>query len=102
MNQARIDSFMEALTNVAIGFIINFVANWFILPLFLGIEPDVGTFAVIGIAYTLISVARSYAIRRAFNGKSVWRAMRDGWWNLRQRYRRCQCVWCLRERYDNR
>ena len=73
--QSRIDSFMEALTNVAIGFGINFVANWIILPWYFGIEADVGSFAVLGVIYTFISIARSYVIRRAFNGQTVWEAL---------------------------
>lgn len=76
MKQSRLDSLMEAVTNVVIGFLINFVANWLLLPLFLGVTPDMGTFAVLGAAYTAISVARSYAIRRAFNGRTVWQAFR--------------------------
>jgi len=73
--QTRIDSFMEALTNVAIGFAINFVANWLILPAYFDIEPDLASFAGLGIIYTFISIARSYIIRRAFNGQTVWAAI---------------------------
>ena len=73
--QSRIDSLMEAVVNVAIGFLINFIANWFLLPLILGVSPDLGTFALLGVAYTAISVARSYLIRRAFNGQTVWEAL---------------------------
>jgi len=76
--QTRIDSFMEALTNVAVGFVINLLANLVILPLMLGVEPDLGAFALIGIAYTLVSVGRSYLIRRLFNGRSVWTAIKNG------------------------
>ena len=32
--QSRVESFVEAWINVAIGFWINFAANYFILPLF--------------------------------------------------------------------
>lgn len=73
--QSRIDSFMEALVNVAIGFGINFLANWLILPWYFGIEPDLGSFALLGVIYTFISIARSYVIRRAFNGQTVWEAL---------------------------
>lgn len=76
MSQTRTDSFMEALCNVAVGFAINFTANWFILPAFLGIEPEVGTFFAMGVVYTFISVGRSYVLRRAFNGRSVWQAIK--------------------------
>lgn len=66
---------MEALVNVAIGFGINFAANWLILPWWFGVEPDLGSFALLGVIYTGISIARSYVIRRAFNGQTVWEAI---------------------------
>lgn len=76
MKQSRVDSFMEAVTNVLIGFGINFIANWLILPGYFDIEPDLGSFAVLGMIYTLVSVARTYVIRRAFNGRTVWQAIK--------------------------
>lgn len=83
--QSRIDSLMEALTNVLIGFTINFIANAVILPWYLGVPFSWGGFAVLGLLYTCISVARSYLIRRAFNGRTVWQAIKDRWfwhrWN---------------------
>lgn len=75
MNQARIDSFMESLTNVAIGFGINFAANVLILPAVLGVPVDFTALGLIGLLYTIISVVRSYTIRRVFNGRPVWQAI---------------------------
>jgi hypothetical protein len=66
MNQSRLGSLIEALFNVAIGFAINFVANMAILPL-IGFHITPGQNLFIGVLYTLISVARSYVIRRWFN-----------------------------------
>ena len=77
MKQSRIDSLMEAFTNVLIGFAINLVANWLILPWFFGIEPDVARFAALGAIYTAVSIARSYVIRRAFDGRTVWQAAKS-------------------------
>lgn len=74
--QSRVDSLMEALTNVLIGFLINFVANIVVLPLMLGVPADAGTFAVLGIVYTVISVGRTYVLRRAFNGRTAWEAIK--------------------------
>lgn len=68
MNQTRLGSFIEAWINVAIGFTINFCANLFILPL-IGFHISVGQNLFIGVLYTLISVARSYTIRRWFNAR---------------------------------
>jgi hypothetical protein len=76
MKQTRIDSLMEAFTNVLVGFAINFAANWLILPLYFGIKPDIASFAGLGAIYTVVSIARSYIIRRAFNGQTIWAAIK--------------------------
>lgn len=68
MNQSRLGSFIEAWINVAIGFAINFCANLLILPL-IGFHISVGQNLFIGVLYTIISVARSYVIRRWFNAR---------------------------------
>ena len=68
MNQTRLGSFIEAWINVAIGFAINFCANLLILPL-IGFHISIGQNLFIGVLYTIISVARSYVIRRWFNAR---------------------------------
>lgn len=67
MSQSRLGSLAEALINVAIGFGINFAANWFILPLFGFSTLTLKANLLIGVVYTVISVIRSYVIRRWFN-----------------------------------
>jgi hypothetical protein len=64
--QSRKGSFIEACINVLIGFWINFFANLVILPM-VGFHITVSQNLYIGLLYTLVSVARSYAIRRWFN-----------------------------------
>jgi hypothetical protein len=59
-------SFIEAWVNVLIGFAINFAANMVVLPWF-GFEVRASTAFNIGLVFTVISVARSYVIRRWFN-----------------------------------
>ena len=66
--QTRLSSFIEAWINVAIGFAINFAANMLILPL-IGFHITAGQNLFIGLLYTIISVARSYAVRRWFNSR---------------------------------
>ena len=66
MQQTRLGSFIEAWINVLIGFGINFIANLVILPMF-GFHITLMDNLYIGILYTIISVVRSYAIRRWFN-----------------------------------
>jgi hypothetical protein len=68
MNQSRLGSLIEACINVLIGFSINFAANMMILPL-IGFHITAGQNLFIGVLYTAISVCRSYAIRRWFNGR---------------------------------
>lgn len=69
MNQTRLGSFIEAWVNVLIGFGINFAANMLILPHFGFTSLTLKTNFIIGLVYTIISVVRSYVIRRWFNQK---------------------------------
>lgn len=68
MTQTRLGSLIEALFNVGVGFAINFVANMLIPPL-VGFHITPGQNLFIGVLYTVISVARSYVIRRWFNAR---------------------------------
>jgi hypothetical protein len=66
MTQTKLGSLIEAFMNVLIGFWINFFANLVILPM-VGFHITVGQNLYIGLLYTVVSVARSYVIRRWFN-----------------------------------
>lgn len=68
MSQTRIGSLIEAFANVCIGFGINFCANLLILPLF-GFHISLTNNFLMGLLYTVISVARSYCVRRWFNAR---------------------------------
>lgn len=68
MNQTKLGSFYEACINVLIGFTINYFANLLIFPLF-GFHISPGANFIMGLLYTVISVARSYFIRRHFNAR---------------------------------
>ena len=59
---------IEAWTNIAIGFGINFVANLMILPL-VGVTITASENFAIGWLYTAVSVLRQYAIRRWFQDR---------------------------------
>ena len=67
MSQSRKHSFYEAWVNIFIGYSVNLIANMLIFPLF-GFHITVTQNIVMGVIYTAISLARSYAIRRWFNG----------------------------------
>jgi hypothetical protein len=68
MSQTKLGSFIEAWVNVLIGFTINYIANLLIFPLF-GFHISLLDNLYMGLLYTLISVARSYCIRRWFNAR---------------------------------
>lgn len=68
MTQTRLGSFIEAIINVIIGFGINFVANMLIFPHF-GFHITPGANFLMGCIYTVISVVRSYCVRRWFNAR---------------------------------
>jgi hypothetical protein len=67
VSQTKLGSFAEAWANIAVGFGINFSANMLVLPYF-GFAITAGKAFGIGVVFTVISLARSYVLRRWFNG----------------------------------
>lgn len=67
MTQSRTMSFVEAWSGVVLGFGINYILNLTLLPLFFGatVTPS-GAFGL-GLLYTVVSMARTYGLRRVFN-----------------------------------
>lgn len=72
MSQSRKQSFVESLTNVAIGYSINYIANLIVMPLF-GFHVTLEQNLWLGAIYTLISITRSYLIRRWYNNRKAHR-----------------------------
>lgn len=68
MSQTVLGSFVESWVNILIGFSINFAANMIILPMFGFSSLTLGKNFAIGLLYTVISLVRSFVIRRYFNG----------------------------------
>ena len=68
--QNKKTSFIEALSNIVIGYTINFIMNMIVLPFFVD-GFTVSDNLIIGLIYTFISLARAYIIRRWFNKKEV-------------------------------
>lgn len=64
--QSRLASFTESMINILVGFWINFLANIWVLPLF-DCHITVAQNFQIGAIYTVISIIRSYGLRRGFN-----------------------------------
>jgi len=68
--QSPRSAIVEAWTNIAIGFAVNFTANLVLLPLaFGGLRIEAATNWWLGWTYTAISILRQYAIRRWFNAR---------------------------------
>ena len=67
MAQTKLGSFTESMANIAVGFTINYIANLLIFPLF-GFHISLEANFLMGAIYTAISLARSYVLRRYFNG----------------------------------
>ena len=59
---------MESLTSTTIGIIIGIVLNLTILPIF-GYPVSLSDSLWISVIFTVISIIRSYIIRRWFNSK---------------------------------
>ena len=73
MSQSKTGSLVEAFANIVIGFAVNYTANLIILPMF-GFSGLTARIAFeIGLVFTIISLVRSYVLRRVFNGiKARW------------------------------
>ena len=66
MNQTRIESLLESIVNIFIGYFVALISQIIVFPL-VGIHVPITTNLVIGFWFTVISLVRSYVIRRWFN-----------------------------------
>ena len=64
--QTKTQSMIESLINVVIGYGVALLAQIAVFPLF-GIRIPMSDNILIGAIFTVISIARSYAVRRLFN-----------------------------------
>lgn len=68
---SRLKSATESFVNIMVGFPINYGANLLVLPFYVngfGTVPDALSSAFqIGVFFTIISVGRTYLLRRVFN-----------------------------------
>lgn len=65
MNQSRCMSFIEAITNTVVGFLLALVVQLIAFPAF-GLVVGLGENVGIAILFTAVSIARSYTLRRLF------------------------------------
>ena len=70
--QTKKQSLIESLTSTTIGIIIGIVLNLTILPIF-GYPVSLSDSLWISVIFTVVSIIRSYIIRRWFNSKEkLW------------------------------
>jgi uncharacterized protein (DUF2062 family) len=70
MKQSRRMSLVEALANVAVGFGVAVATQIAVFPMF-GLHASLSENLAIGAIFTVASIARSYALRRAFEAIRV-------------------------------
>lgn len=70
MAQSKMQSLVESIVNVIIGYGVAILSQVLVFPLF-GIDVPLSTNFAIGAWFTAISLARSYVIRRWFNGMAA-------------------------------
>jgi hypothetical protein len=58
-------SLVEAIANVAVGFLVALLTQVIVFPLF-GLNVSLGENFAIGCIFTVVSIGRSYALRRLF------------------------------------
>jgi hypothetical protein len=66
MSQTRTMSAVESVANVAVGYGIAVATQAVVFPLF-GIHATATDHLAIGAIFTVVSLARSYVLRRVFN-----------------------------------
>jgi len=76
--QSKKHSFIEAITNTSIAFIISLTCGILIYPLYFPEVKFHQTFELI-LIFTVISIIRGYIIRRFFNKRIVCNHRFDNW-----------------------
>tara|TARA_Y100000310_G_scaffold325691_1_gene389520 strand:+ start:402 stop:617 length:216 start_codon:yes stop_codon:yes gene_type:complete len=68
MTQSKTQSMVEAVTNVIVGYLVALVSQLIIFPVF-NIDIPLTSNIMIGLWFTVVSLFRSYIVRRYFNKK---------------------------------
>ena len=65
MSQSRVMSFVEATTNVVVGYVLAIATQLVVFPVF-GIKAALSEHLAIGMAFVGVSLARGFLLRRLF------------------------------------
>ena len=74
--QSRAMSLVEAVANVVVGYGIAVLTQVIVFPLF-GLRASVEQNLLLGLVFTVVSLIRSYALRRVFNSFALARNLRQ-------------------------
>ena len=64
--QSKKQSLFESIINVVIGYGVALLSQIIIFPIF-GMYPEIKDNIMIGLFFTVVSIIRSFALRRFFN-----------------------------------
>jgi len=70
MKQSRLMSLAESFANVIVGYGVAVVTQILIFPVF-GLQPTLGQNLAMGGVFTIVSLARSFLLRRLFEAIRV-------------------------------
>lgn len=76
MKQSRLMSLVESLANVLVGYGVAVVTQMLVFPLF-GLVVTVTENMLIGLIFTVVSIMRSYVLRRCFETLRVRQSASD-------------------------
>jgi hypothetical protein len=66
VSQTRAQSALETAVNITVGYVVAIIAQELIFPLF-GVHIDMSQNMLMGAVFTVLSIIRSFCLRRAFN-----------------------------------
>ena len=71
VSQSRFMSLVEAVANVSVGYGVAVVTQILIFPVF-GLRTTLAQNLMMGAVFSVVSIARSFALRRVFEAIRVW------------------------------
>jgi hypothetical protein len=70
MRQSRLMSLVEATANVVVGYGLAVLTQILVFPMF-GVRTTLGQNMALGVVFTVVSIVRSYMLRRLFEGLRI-------------------------------
>jgi hypothetical protein len=86
MKQSRTMSLVEAIANVVVGYGVAVMAQMLVFPVF-GLQTTLVQNLKLGGIFSLVSIARSFALRRIFEAIRARRSINETATPLRRRHR---------------